>query len=78
MNNNVSVLFFRVSLFMCQCHKGHNFRKFKLVLLENWKRNSVVSMLSSLVIEKFCPNQQGKPVLKTSRNVQGGSYIFMF
>lgn len=57
---------------MCQCHKDHSSKKFKLVLLENWKRNLVVSMLSSLVTEKFCPSQQGKPVLKTNKNAPEG------
>lgn len=57
---------------MYQCHKDHSSKKSKLVLSENWKRNSVVSMLFSLVTEKYCPNQQEKPVLKTNKNAPEG------
>lgn len=57
---------------MYQCLKDHSSKKSRLVLLENWKRNSVVSMLFSLVTEKYCPNQQGKPVPKTNKNAPEG------
>lgn len=63
---------FRVSLFMYQCHNEHNSKKFKLGLLENWKRNSVVNMLSLLVTEKSYPSQQGRPVPRLSKNVLEG------
>lgn len=72
------VVYFRASLFMCLCHKDHNSKKSKHVLLENWKRSLVVSMLSSLVTEKFCPNQQGKHVPKTNKSVQEGIYLFIY
>lgn len=62
----------RVSSFMCQCHNDHNSKKSKLVWLENWKRNLVVSMWFSLAIEKFCPNQQEKHVPRTNKSVLEG------
>lgn len=69
------ILYLRASLFMYRCHKDHSSKKSKLVLLENWKRNSVVSMLSSLVTEKFCPNQQEKLVPKTNKNAPEGTKL---